>query len=244
MPSLITTMNVFVSGSIVWHKSAFDMDYFPWPSSEVNICASMSIHWPWNSICRSTVNTSSFWYRIPIDVECSSRLFLYEDVLVSGCTPCTLQPSCNFLCQYLCLDMRMRSIRLSSLYIDAVRRSTGQLAILFLIQTRTIRIDHRVHWNQGSSSMSILLGAQQRWKCFSVVIFITEVSPRWARIIGISCDWMLIWISTMLQSLLFVIYSSLLIVVLIMEALFITPAQTQLNTLGHLDGMVVKDDTH
>ena len=30
----------------------------------------------------------------------------------------------------------------------------------------------------------------------------------------------------------------------IIEALFITHAQTQLNTLGHLDGMVVKDDTH
>ena len=48
----------------------------------------------------------------------------------------------------------------------------------------------------------------------------------------------------MLRSLLFVIYSSLLIAVWIIEALFITHARSQWNTLDPLDGMAVKDDTH
>ena len=42
----------------------------------------------------------------------------------------------------------MRSIRLRSLYIDAVRRSTDRLELLFLVKMRKIRVDHRVHGNR------------------------------------------------------------------------------------------------
>ena len=75
MPSSITTMSVCENASILWRKSAFDADYFPGPSSEVNSYASTSTHWPWNSICRSTIGFS-LWRRARFEMHfpCSTTI--------------------------------------------------------------------------------------------------------------------------------------------------------------------------
>ena len=144
----MTTKNVLANASIVWHKSAFDIDSFPWPLSEVSSWASMSLHWLWHAICRSTVNSSSLWDGVLISCTCSSGSLLHEDVLVSRCTLFTLQPSWNFLSQSRFVNMSMWSTRLHSLYTEAVRWITDRLALLFLVLIRTIRVDHRVHGNR------------------------------------------------------------------------------------------------
>ena len=116
----------------------------------------------------------------------------------------------------------------------SVGRSTDRLALLFLVKMRTTRVDHRVHGDRvmhesivgrdpmiGESRIQ-LYKHSARWPT-AMEMFLRCNHPYrsfawWPRIIGISYDPVLIWISTMLRSLLFVGHSILLLVMLIIDS--------------------------
>ena len=79
----------FWSGS-KWHLIVESYVLPQRPQSEANSGVSTSIHWPWSFICRSTVNSSSFWNEVLITCKCSNESLLQEDEPVSRCTPLTL----------------------------------------------------------------------------------------------------------------------------------------------------------